>query len=152
MSCGPPRYCPLRLDLWHLLYPPLYHQAPLNFSAQELLQRSLSWSLVENHIPLWNNKKRNNRRIKIRQKDWLYGESAILYSCPLSNSVLYFNYMSCNTRIESDRLVYATVWLTGRLSAIAREELRATLCKDCVTLWKYGTRSQNWPRSIFVQK
>ena len=54
VSCGPPRYCPLRLDPWQYLY----HQAPLYVSAQELLQISLSWSLVENCIPLWNEKKR----------------------------------------------------------------------------------------------
>ena len=39
VRCGPPRYCPLRLDLWQLLY----HQAPLKFNAQEpSIQRSLS--------------------------------------------------------------------------------------------------------------
>ena len=56
VRCGPPRYCPLRLDLWQLLY----HQAPLKFNAKEpSLQRSLSWSLVENNVPLWNSKKRH---------------------------------------------------------------------------------------------
>ena len=64
--CGPPRYCPLRLDLWQLLY----HQAPLYVSAQELsFLRSLSWSLVVNRIPLWNNKERKKKEaLKIKRE------------------------------------------------------------------------------------
>lgn len=52
LSCSPRRYCPLGLAVWQLLY----QKPPLKEVAHWPLAKSLSTSLVENCIPLWEDK------------------------------------------------------------------------------------------------
>ena len=52
LSCSPRRYWPLGLAVWQLLY----QKPPLKEVAHWPLAKSLSTSLVENCIPLWEDK------------------------------------------------------------------------------------------------